>query len=220
MGLLSFAGDLLGGFLGNDAAEDRQNSAQEFSANQFATRYQTQVKDMAAAGLNPMLSYMTGASGQPSGASAGAISYGNIGTNSAAADQSSASAEQARSQSNLIDETVAKVKQEVTNLVTVNNQAKATIDNLKVQYQNLVKEGYNITEQGNVMRATISKLLAEVPNIRQSLALIQNQMKSEAGRAALLGLDVKAAEDLGNMGRSVGQFEGLFRILSMVLRSH
>ena len=34
---------LLGGFLDNQSATDRQEAAQQFSAQQYATRYQTQV---------------------------------------------------------------------------------------------------------------------------------------------------------------------------------
>jgi len=54
---LSLGGSLIGGNQQNQAALDRQNSANEFSAQQFATRYQTTVKDLQAAGLNPMLAY-------------------------------------------------------------------------------------------------------------------------------------------------------------------
>lgn len=54
---LSLGGSLIGGNQQNQAALDRQNSANEFSAQQFANRYQTTVKDLQAAGLNPMLAY-------------------------------------------------------------------------------------------------------------------------------------------------------------------
>ena len=48
---------LIGGQMSNDARADQANRANAFSAQQFATRYQTTVKDMKAAGLNPMLAY-------------------------------------------------------------------------------------------------------------------------------------------------------------------
>jgi len=45
----------------NQAAAQRQADANAFNAQQFATRYQTTVKDLQAAGLNPMLAYSQGA---------------------------------------------------------------------------------------------------------------------------------------------------------------
>lgn len=41
----------------NRQAEKRQHESQTFDQQMFATRYQTQVKDLQAAGLNPMLAY-------------------------------------------------------------------------------------------------------------------------------------------------------------------
>lgn len=45
----------------------RAHEAQDFSAQQFATRYQTQVRDLIAAGLNPMLAYHQSPGSSPQG---------------------------------------------------------------------------------------------------------------------------------------------------------
>ena len=69
-------GDLIGGVIGavsnlfgtqqtNQANTDIANQANQFSAQQFATRYQTTVKDLQAAGLNPMLAYSQGGGSPP-----------------------------------------------------------------------------------------------------------------------------------------------------------
>lgn len=65
--LIAAGATLVGSHMANEANRDIANQANEFSAQQFANRYQTTVKDMQAAGLNPMLAYSQGASGSPTG---------------------------------------------------------------------------------------------------------------------------------------------------------
>ena len=72
-GGLSALGSLAGGALGfigqgetNRANADMMNANNAWSAQQFATRYQTTVKDLEAAGLNPMLAYGQGGGAPPS----------------------------------------------------------------------------------------------------------------------------------------------------------
>lgn len=54
--LISGGLSLLGGLLTNKSREKTQQATNAFNADQYATRYQTQVKDMEAAGLNPAMS--------------------------------------------------------------------------------------------------------------------------------------------------------------------
>jgi hypothetical protein len=60
------------GYLGTqqqiDAAQSNLAAANAFSAQQYATRYQTTVKDLEAAGLNPMLAVTNGAGSAPTSA--------------------------------------------------------------------------------------------------------------------------------------------------------
>lgn len=58
--------DIFGGQQTNQTNKDLANQANAFSAQQYATRYQTTVKDLEAAGLNPMLAYGQGAGSPPS----------------------------------------------------------------------------------------------------------------------------------------------------------
>ena len=65
--LIAPAISLVGGLFSNESNRDIANQANQFSAQQYATRYQTTVKDMQAAGLSPMLAYSQGAGSAPSG---------------------------------------------------------------------------------------------------------------------------------------------------------
>jgi hypothetical protein len=58
--------DIFGGQQTNQTSMDLANQANAFSANQFATRYQTTVQDLTKAGLNPMLAYGQGGGSPPS----------------------------------------------------------------------------------------------------------------------------------------------------------
>jgi len=67
-------GDIFSAILGYQGTQDTNasresiaNEANAFSAQQYATRYQTQTKDMQAAGLNPMLAYSQGPGSAPTG---------------------------------------------------------------------------------------------------------------------------------------------------------
>jgi len=76
----ALAGGLVTGLLNNSAASSRQADAQDFSAEQFATRYQTTVKDMQAAGLSPMLAYGQGGGSAPSSSAASSSGFPDLGS--------------------------------------------------------------------------------------------------------------------------------------------
>ena len=239
--LAAVGGSLLSGMLNNKAAQDRQDDAQAFSAQQFANRYQTTVQDMQAAGLNPMLAYSQGPGAAPTSSAASSAGYGDLGQSITQARMASAQVanidadtENKKAQAALIEaqvaqtrasagsleatteltrETVEKTRQEVINLRTDNDRAKAVIDNLRIEYDNLIKKGYNLTEVGNQLRQSIAKMKAEIP-------LINEQTFRTAMEGQLLRLDKEAAESVGNLGRESGQFRTLIDVLRLFTRRY
>lgn len=198
-------------YMANRSNVDRQNEA---TRELWRNAPSDQMEGFRRAGLNPMLAY--GRIDFP-GSSAN-YAPSNFGTGVTQAMQAHAanvsaasSAQQAASQSRQVDANVSKIEQEVSNLKTEQDKARATIDLLREQYQNAVKEGYNITEAGNQIRATINKLQHEGGLLaeQQIRTYILHQLDQ---------LDLDAAKGAGNFGREMGQLKPLFDIIRSVLR--
>lgn len=163
---LGIADTMLGSRLGLKA----QHQAQDFSAQQYAQRYQTQVADLKAAGLNPMLGYASGAGGQPSSSAAPAQRSdmaGNFLQSQLATAQSALMLEQAK-----------KTQAEKTNIET---------DTLgKLEVPNLIKSQI-INNQSSAAQAdaTVQRIRAEIPNIEQMLKNLQIQLQKDKSNIQL-----------------------------------
>ena len=68
--VVSAGADLLGGVMTNNANAAQAQKNRDFQADQTGTAYQRAVKDLQAAGLNPMLAYTNGGASSGSGAQA------------------------------------------------------------------------------------------------------------------------------------------------------
>lgn len=216
-----------GGLDRNEQAASSAEQAQQFSAQQYASRYQTQVKDMEAAGLNPMLAYMQAPGNSPQGVTyqpinpfersasdySSAYNVHRMGENiEADTEQKSSQIRLNEAQVEQVEKATEKIGQEITNLKTDNDRVKALIDNLREEKQNLMKTGWNLTEQGNVLRATVSKLREEVPWLRSDAALKEMNMQLISIERKLRGLDLESAQKFDNLGRDVAQARPLLEM--------
>jgi hypothetical protein len=221
------AGAAVGAQIGGGIDTNAQNrnsaeQAQTFSAQQYATRYQTQVADMKAAGLNPMLAYSQSPGSSPTGVTYRAENpYSDTSkhvSNIASAGQADAASKQAAA-------TVTRIGQEITNLKTDNEKGIAVIRNLGEEFQNLMKQGWNLTEVGNQLRASISLMRAQTstelfrPALVAAQEAVQVQLqKLQHEQTSLTAVDVRAAESFGELGKTVGALEPFLRLLWNIFR--
>jgi len=155
----------IGGQLTNDRTADTAAANNAWSAEQYASRYQTQVKDLKAAGLNPMLAYNQSPGSAPT---AQAVQFQNPVTSAADAMrsasgsvQSLSSANQADKQAVLIDATIEKIKKETRNLDDEQTRLKAAYINLAEQSALLAQQGQTEVVKRQVLDATARKAVTE-----------------------------------------------------------
>jgi hypothetical protein len=197
VGLLSY----LSGQKTNEANQEIAASNNAWSAEQYAKRYQTQVKDIQAAGLNPMLAYSQSPGSAPSAQQVvfqnpmSAASEGMRAVSGAA--QSLSSAKQADTQVKQIEATVDKIKEETKNIPIEGDRLKYAIQLLAEQAAKTAQEGQTQTVIRKQLEATILKLKSET---------------------TLLNLDVDAARLLDNLGRESKQLQPVVDVIRSLLR--
>jgi hypothetical protein len=137
--LLGAAGSYLGQSSANQSNRDLMNQANAFSQEQFATRYQTTVKDLQAAGLNPMLAYAQGGGSAPTSSSPPRMenAIGNAVSSGLAASQS-------------------------MNAVLQNNLLRAQTQKADTEADNIQADTVNKLDQNPNIRLENKRMLADI----------------------------------------------------------
>lgn len=233
MGLFD-AGSLLqagtawfGAELQNRRQSDAAATANSFSADQFAHRYQTTVSDMQAAGLNPMLAYSQGGGSPPSGQQA------NVPANSGAsavagynaAKLNSAQVDLLKAQEHAASAQAAKTEAETPYVARLGestigyqgasaSKAEADVKLINATVSKVIEETKNIPYEGNRIRAVAEQLLTQADlNYQKSSteSVVREQLRSIIGKlkkeTELLSNQAQVEAALENWGRGARELK-------------
>lgn len=226
--LIAAGGSLLSGWLNNAAADARQEDAQAFNAEQFATRYQTTVKDMQAAGLNPMLAYSQGGGVAPSSSPASSAGYGDVGASitqaklaSAQVANIAADTENKKAQADLIEAQAMEARSSAYQKNDMSNLAQMQVKEIqqKLENQYYTSDVERIRAVAKELQSQYDLNIEKGKSEQQSRMLMLMQAHKLNAETDLLHLDKDAADKFGNMGRQAGQAKPVFDILNAIIRA-
>lgn len=194
----------LGGRAQNAASAEAAARQMDFQRDMSDTSYQRQIKDLEAAGINPMLVTKLGGASTPPGAMpsfvnpalAAAQSFSALQSSQAAKQQAETSERLSEPQIRQVEAATAKIIEEIKNIPLEGVRLQETAWMLFNQAKLYQEQGATQQQVRDQLIATVQKLIAETDLIR---------------------FDIKAAQLLDNLGREAKQLEPIVNILKMFL---
>lgn len=246
-GVIAGGLSFLGGERRNSSQAAQAEQANAFSAQQFATRYQTTTKDMEAAGLNPMLAYSQGGGTPPSGQQAqmqdtltpGVQSFNqaravgltnkintaqianieaDTANKNAQADLIAGQAAQAWASAGQSHAQTGLINENVKKTVQEVENLKTDNERIKAVIDNLFKEGQNLYKQNLNLTEVGNLLRAQWSEIQAKIPLLRQQTSLAEAEELLKRLDADAAMNFDNLGRNAKEIRPVLEILKMLVR--
>lgn len=182
---------------GNRMAKKRQNEAFDQQKWMMQNRYQMQVKDLQAAGLNPMLAYTQGA---PMPSSVGQ------------APSHSPDMVAALSTATLSSAQASKTRQETENLKIENNNLRNTSQILMKQISKIDAEVEEIDTKIKLNKASESEI-----NRRTELLSLQKELVAIQAKLGAQELDIKTPEQIASGTHGAAVSATVSRILKPII---
>ena len=225
---------MLGAILDNLFAQNRQNDAQAFSAQQYATRYQTQTEDMKKAGINPMLSVSSGAGSQPTSTAASPgsnftqseLNRAQIKNIEAQTELNSANAAKARVEAQVAERFGhPQAEAQYSHTMAQAGLTSQQIGKVDQETRNVIAQIQNTKDENERIHATITYLKRQADMLNETTItepvkrdLLRQQAQKVINETGLSALDLQAAKDFGNLGRETQQFKPLLDLLRGLTR--
>lgn len=163
LAMAAIAAQVGGSILGNAENAHQAGVNRDFQEYMSNTAYQRGVKDLEAAGLNPMLAYSKGGASTPAGAQATISNpFENVGSTAVAAYN-------AKTQRDQVDATTAKMNQEVENLQLSGEQIKANTALATAQASDAAASAALKSSQLPLAASTIGLQSAQVDQIQAGI---------------------------------------------------
>lgn len=202
----------LGGQSTNQANIDLANANNQWSAQQYATRYQTQVKDLEASGLNPMLAVSQGAPPAPQAQPVTLQNPYHSAVQTFQEGMRTSGGYQRDVASAGLSHSSAKLNDEQVKLVQSN------VDKIKEEIKNIPVEGKRLYEAAKALYEQSNLYASQEKSERWRQQVLVETISNLKKDGVLKQLDIDAAKQLENFGRQSKELMPFIQAMISILR--